>query len=446
MIEPPAVSRLPLRRVTVPVGVLLAVVIGAFAWGLVMYALGHRRHGQGSATAGGEAAEVALGQLIRIDQALAHGQAQVARIQLGQFAPPPGSSWAAAAGLKQLEIADLERRELERAAASAALRLLDEHLHLLRSNGADLVDIAVLPTHPEEVVALAASREDGPLLLHSHDGGSHFEAVGVFRSRDAAGSPLALAPSSGGAQLMVLGIAAERCAWTTRDGTHFDAVHLPQRQGDLEPDGRCLVGGDGSLIAVLSSPSASQCWRSIDGGASWKGGVPLRSVAALIPTASGALIIGRSEGGTGLISSDGGASFHEPEAACRSALAGAAALRCLALAGGCLIADDHGGFLIDAQGRLQSQGIALPGKGRIDAAITHPQHPARWYALVGHALWRSEDAGMHWRAGNGRLSDLHVRCLAYSAADHARLLLAGDDLWTFDDEGAEQCFGVLPQP
>src|SRR6202044_475902 len=95
------------RRPTVGVGVLLAVVIGAFLWGLAMYAFGAAGRDSGPP---GDPALAALSQLSRIDQALAADDALSARAQLAQLALPAGSAWTAARTLRERAAGAVERR------------------------------------------------------------------------------------------------------------------------------------------------------------------------------------------------------------------------------------------------------------------------------------------------------------------------------------------------
>jgi hypothetical protein len=451
MLEPPARISAPAPRPTVPVAVLLVVVLGAFAWGLAMYALGHGLHADRSAGERGDAAEIAMSQLTRIDQALAHEDARSARLLLAQYTAPAGATWTAAATVREQAISRMDAAQAERAMVAAARDHLDRHLHLISESAIDVLDVAACsgPTH--NLLALGARAGQGPSLLLSRDGGRHWlDDPATQKPGD--GEPVALVHASGAPLTVVLGVATGRCAWSTADGEHFAVIHLPEHQGDVAADGRCIAGGDGSLVAVMASTTLAESCRSSDGGATWQTGLARRAILAVVPTATGTLIIARSETGLATISQDGGATYHDPESGLQAALQAppfnqaSPFHQVLTVAGQCLLTADSVAMLVDEHGRLVQRSIAYPGSQRPWSLVSHPEHAARWYALAQHALWRSDDAGAHWRIGLGRLADLRCRCLLFSVGEHSRLLLAGEGLWAFEDEDAGSFFDQAHGP
>jgi hypothetical protein len=438
MSEHPATIRPPLRRHTVGVGVLLAVVIGAFGWGLVMFAFGAATRDSGPPADPGEAA---LSQLSRIDQALGADDAKSAREMLAQLVVPAGPAWAAARALREVAATAAETRAAERAAARALALRLDGRLHALAGVEAAVLDLGAVPGGAADLLALAYAGVRGVELRASQDGGGHWspppEALHgqSWRMVHHALSPLllVLALDQGGGPL----------AWSTRDGRSFSALRLPERSVAGELDGRWAVGGDSALVVGAQGTGNALCLRSTDAGASWQAGAPQASLLLIAPTAGGTLVIARGPGGVVRLSSDGGATYHDGEQELAALIPPGSNPRLFAIGGGCLVVGADGGRGLDANGRLLAQAVMLPGKAGVQALIAHTQHAQRWYALQDHALWRSDDGGGHWRRGYGRLGELHGSCLEFASGARPQLLIGGDALYRLDDEDEPLLFHDL---
>jgi hypothetical protein len=419
----------------VGVGVLLAVVIGAFCWGLAMYAFGAAAHDNGPPA---DPTEAALSQLSRIDQALGADDAMSARAMLAQLVVPAGPAWAAARSLRERGASAAESRVAARTAARTLAHRLDERLQALAGGEADVLDLGAPPGTGGDLLALAYAGARGVELRASRDGGGQWSPPAAAlpglapRLVHHALSPLllVLAHGEGGGLL----------AWSTRDGRSFSAVALPERAAG-ELDGRWAVGGDGALVVGAQGSGGALCLRSADAGTSWKAGAPQASLLLIAPTPAGTLVIARGPDAGLRLSSDGGASYHDGEQDLARIVPPASTPRLLAIGGGCLVVAPDGARRLDADGRLLAQAVMLPGKVGPEAIIAHPQHAQRWYALHDHALWRSDDGGGHWRRGCGRLGELPGRCLEFAPGTRPRLLIGGDGLWSLDDEDEPLLFG-----
>jgi hypothetical protein len=453
MSEHPASARPPLRRPTVGVGVLLAVVIGAFAWGLAMYAVGAASHDH---SAPADAGEAALSQLSRIDQALGADDAASARAMLAQLVAPAGPAWAAARALRERSAAAVERRGALRAAALALAHSLDERLQLPvggPANLLDMLDLGALPGGGGDLLALAYAGAPGLELRISRDAGGQWSPPPPalhgqsWRLVHHALSPLLL--------VLARDDAGGALAWSTADGRSFSEIRLPARTAG-ELTGRWAVGGDGALVAgalVAGTIGAGAqgaggelCLRSSDGGRSWQAGAPQTALLLIAPTAAGTLVIARGPGELVRVSSDGGASYRDAERELSALLPPAGSPRLLAIGGGCLVIAGDAARRLDANGRLLAQKCTLPGRGSLQAIIAHPQQAQRWYALCDHALWRSDDGGGRWRRGAGRLGELPGRCLEFAPGARPRLLIGGDSLGRLDDADEPLLFGDEQAP
>lgn len=149
-VVPPPVP-LPVRRLLVPAWTLVAALFVALVMSTVMFALG--RSAQRVLVAGGDPA-APLGALVRVDTALAAGDAALGRQLLEQIALPAGPAAEAAVALRRKAIAGIEAAaavKVEQRSPAAVAKRLANRLHRLDQAGLVLAPPSVpAPTQPAQ--------------------------------------------------------------------------------------------------------------------------------------------------------------------------------------------------------------------------------------------------------------------------------------------------------
>lgn len=191
---------------------------------------------------------------------------------------------------------------------------------------------------------------------------------------------------------------------------------------------------DNALTDLFISPSgvvfvatATELWRSSDGGTTWAS-----SVIGLDRLASSPADPQRVYGASGrrlFVSTDGGSSFGTPLEITQSNIAGldvdpSDAMRVYVLSGRLLVSDDGGA----------SWGPPSTTLGGTTDVVFHPSSPGRVFAAGDGALYQSDDGGDSWlRREDGPAS---LRVLAFHPEDPALAYGCGSGFHASEDGGA----------
>jgi photosystem II stability/assembly factor-like uncharacterized protein len=282
----------------------------------------------------------------------------------------------------------------------------------------------------------------GPGIVASNDGG----ATWVARDEGMAGADLdPIVVDSAIPTTVYAGSAGSGVYRSDDGGNHWSSINEGLGDSFITVRGLAIDPADGSVVYAMMGccAGATGFYQSTDGGSSWSplaGLPPDDSTEALATGPGGTVFVAFDNLGHDDIyrSADEGAHWTQlrprtPSNSSVQSIAVSSADFQRVYASFCNIApvvkiSDDGGTTWRSAGKSLGQCVDL---------VADPQDADAAIATDGSELWRTRDAGAHWRKVGDGLPAFSITAVAFDPSDHATLYatLRGDGVFASDDNG-----------